>query len=430
MGLTPDIWGLIILGICVVLFVTNWLPAAATGVLGCLLMVLVGAAGYQEAFSGFSSSIVMLMASAMIIGIAMFKTGVARIVGRAAVRLSKGKEQRLLLAISLMGGVLSMFFANTAIIAVFIPIIESAAQESDGKLNRYHLVLPMALSVMIGGAATLVGCTPQLTANGMMKSLAGLEMGMWTLTGPTVCIFGLYLVYMLLFGYTTGNRVFESRQEKAIDVSRERMQEIKSKTVDKRKMTWMCIILALMLAGYVTNVIPVAYTAMICALLTVVTGLVSVKEIVRELNWETVVFLAACLGLAEAVTVSGAGDTIGRAVSAVMPQNAPPFLFFGVMVVLTLVLSQFITNSTAIVIGLPISLSLCVSFSMNPMPFCVGVTLAASLACCTPLASAQIAMTQVAGYSFTDYVRYCLLPQLVMLAGILLFVPLFFPLVG
>ena len=88
----PDVLGLIILGICVVLFLTERLPLAVTGCLGCLLMVLTRVASFQEVFSGFSSSIVLLMASTMIVGIAMFQTGAAQVIGKAIIRWSRGNE--------------------------------------------------------------------------------------------------------------------------------------------------------------------------------------------------------------------------------------------------------------------------------------------------------------------------------------------------
>lgn len=425
-----DVIALIILGICVVFFLTNWLPACVTGVMGCLLMVLCGVCSFEEAFSGFSSSITMLMASAMIVGIAMFRTGVAQVIGRAAVRWSHGSEKIFLLAMMVIGSLLSMFFANTAIIAVFIPIIESVCETPGSSMKRLHLVLPMAIAVMIGGAGTLVGCTPQLTANGMMKSMAGIEMTMWTLTAPMFGILIMYLVYMMAAGYRLGNRVFRDREEKEMEIDREKVDMVMNGVFNKKKMIIMTVILICMIASYVLNKIPVAYTAMICAILCIATGCCSVKDVVIELNWETVVFLASCLGLAEAVTVAGSGDLIGNAVAAMLGDVTSPFVIFAVVVLLTLVLSQFITNSTAIIIGLPIGLSLCDVYGMNPMPFCIGVTMAASLACCTPLAAAQITMTQVAGYKFSDYVRYAALPSVVMFTGILIFVPLFYPLAG
>ena len=105
-----------------------------------------------------------------------------------------------------------------------------------------------------------------------------------------------------------------------------------------------------------------------------------------------------------------------------------PMVVFAALTFLALFISQFITNSTAIIIVLPIALSLCTQYGFQYMPFCVGITLAASIACCTPLAAAQITMTQIAGYKFSDYLKYGWLLSLVEYICILVFVPMFFPL--
>ena len=56
------------------------------------------------------------------------------------------------------------------------------------------------------------------------------------------------------------------------------------------------------------------------------------------------------------------------------------------------------------------------------MTFCLGITFGASVACSSPLAAAQITMTQVAGYRFSDYFRYTWPMSLISYFGILLFV--------
>lgn len=423
-----DIIGLIILGVCVVLFLTEWLPPAATGCLGCLLMVLLGVSPFEDVFSGFSDSIVLLMASTMIVGIAMFQTGAAQIIGRALIRWSRGNELLFLGVSCVVSGLASMFLANTALLSAFIPIIDSVCTTS-GQMKRRNLTLPISCAIMFGGASTLVGCTPQLTANGLMSKMVGIEMTMWTLTGPGLCLFALFLIFALSFGYRNGKRIWNHHPEADMGVDPEKLHSTIHASYDKKKLIIMFVILGLMVLSYILALLPTAVTAMCAALLCVIFGCCSVKQIVRELHWESVVFLATCLGLAEALTSAGSGQLIGQAVSTVLGGVTSPFIIFAVLTMLTLFISQFITNSTALIIVLPVALSLCTKYGFAYMPFCVGITLAASIACCTPLAAAQITMTQVAGYEFLDYLRYGWLLSLIGYAGILVFVPLFFPLV-
>lgn len=424
----PDVVGLLVLAVCVVLFVTKALPSPVVGTMGCLLMVLFGAATFEEAFSGFSSSIVLLMASAMIVGIAMFKTGTAQVIGRCIIRWARGSESIFLFSTCLTAGVMAMFLANTAVLAAFIPIVDSVCKTSD-KIRQRTIVLPLAYAVMFGGSCTLIGCTPQLTANGLLSQMAGIQMGMWTLTGPGLCLFGAFLLYTMLVGRFRGDRIWGHREEVDMNIDDAVLHSVLTQAHDRRKIVTMLIIVALMMISYILELIPVASTAILAALMCLILGLCTVKDVQQELHWDTIVFLASCLGLANALTAASSGDLIGRMVTACMGGLTSPFPIYGVLVLLTLVISQVITNSTAIIMVLPIALSLCSSLGFAPMGFCIGITLAASIACCTPLAAAQIAMTEVAGYHFSDYLRYGLPITVIGYLVILVTVPLVYPLV-
>lgn len=90
-------------------------------------------------------------------------------------------------------------------------------------------------------------------------------------------------------------------------------------------------------------------------------------------------------------------------------------------------LSQIQEWRTEASLTLPIAISMCDLYGFNHMTFCIGITLAASIACCTPLAAAQITMTQVAGYEFADYFKYCFPLTVICYIAIIVVVPFFFP---
>lgn len=425
----PEVIALIITLVSVILFVTEWIPSVVTACLACMLMALTGASSFQTAFSGFSNSIIFLMFGALVVGNAMFDTGAAQIIGRQVVRLSKDNERLFVFVSSLVAGVLAMFLANTAVIAAFLPIIDSVCRASS-HMNRKNLTLPMAMSAMFGGASTLIGCTPQLTANGILDG-AGLEqMGMWTLTGPGLCLFGLFLLYTQVYGYRLGIKIWGDRPDETMNIDKERLDAATRTDYDKKKIIMALVIVAVMILFYVTEWLSTAMTAMLAAVACILTGCTSTESVRKNMNWDVVIFLAACLGLAGALTESGAGDLISNSIADVLgPQARSPMLVFALLVLLVTVISNFITNSTAIIIVLPIALSVCSIYGYNTMPFTLGVTFGASLACSTPLAASQITMTLVSGYHFSDYTKYTLLLDVIIYIGILVFVPLFYPLV-
>lgn len=421
--------GLIIIGICVVLFITEWIPSWITGLLGCTLMVLLKVATFEEAFSGFSSSIVWLLFGAIIIGISMFDTGVAQLIGRNVIRLSCGREKLFLLISITVGGIMAAFLANTAVLAMFLVIIESVCRASPD-MKRKNLTLPMSLAVMYGGAMTLIGCTPQLTANGIMQKLTGVEMGMWDLTRPGVLIFIVFIIYTMLFGYKRGKKIWSDRPETSMQLNSEDADRIMHKEYDKKKIIIMLVVVTFMMVFYVGAWITTVMTAMISALLCIIFGLTEVKGLVKKIDWSTLVFLAGCLGLGNALQVSGGGDIVASGFSKLLGDIVNPFVIFALLCFLCLFISQFITNSAAIMIVLPIALPICTAYGFNYMPFTLGITFAGSFAAMTPLAAAQIAMCAVAGYKFSDYFRFTLVLTIITYIAILVFVPLFYPLVG
>ena len=423
----PDVVGLVIMAFCIVLFVTHKLPMAVTGCLGCLLMVLLGVCDFETAFSGFSDSIVLLMAGSMIVGISMTETGLSHLIGRTVVRWAGNNERVFLLVTCAVAGLLAMFLANTAVLAMFIPLIDGICRVSPAMKQR-NLTFPVGCAVMFGGACTLIGCTPQLTANALLSRMSGIQMGMWSLTGPAICLFALFLLYAFFIGYGRGKKIWGGRPQAHMVADEDAWTPGTKELYNKRKLITMVIVMVLMLISFIFELFSAPITVICAAIICVISGCCSVKTVVEELHWENIVFLATCLGVANAITQAGSGELIGKGLSFLLGDLHAPFPIFAILVLFTLLLSQFITNSSAIMVVLPSALSLCTAYGFSPMPFCIGITLAASLACCTPLAASQIAMTQVAGYDFGDYFRYAFPLTVLAFGGILLVVPLFYPL--
>ena len=426
--MATGIIGLLILTLCILLFITEWLPAVVTGALGCLMMVLFQVCTLEEAFSGFSNSIIYLLFGALIIGNAMFETGAAVRIGHQAVIWSKDNERRFLLISGFAAGLLAMFLANTAVIAAFLPIIDGACSTSC-RMKRKNLTLNLAICTMLGGSCTLIGCTPQLTANALLFETTGTSLSMFTMFAPGFLMLLFYLFFTQLFGYRLGERIWGGRLEERflLDAPSATMEKPLSSPNDKKHRMILGIILAAMLFFYLTEWLSTAMTAMCAAMLCILTGCTNVKTIRNTMDWESVLFLAFCLGLANALNAGGSGELMTGFISSMLGNHPSDFLVYAALCLLTLAVSNFITNSTAILIVLPVGLSISTALGINPLTMCLGIYFSASLACSTPLAAAQISMTLVAGYRFTDYVKYTLPHTLLFYLCILFIVPAFFP---
>ena len=163
-----DVLSLIIFALCIVLFIIDKLPMATTAILGCAVMVICGVCDFKTAFGQFASSTVILTIGVMIIGAAIAETGLAAYVGKWITDKAKGSETGLIAGTYIASAIMSAFLTNSAVLAIFIPIILGLAKE-DRRIRAKNLIMPIAYGCVIGGVSTLVGSTQQMTAQGLLE---------------------------------------------------------------------------------------------------------------------------------------------------------------------------------------------------------------------------------------------------------------------
>lgn len=416
--MTPQLTALIILIACVILFLTEWIPSALTSVIACLAFAMTGVCTFSEAFSGFSNSTVILVFGMMVIGDAMFASGVAHEIGKWVVRVVGNSERRFILIGGLTSAVMSMFLANTAVIAMFIAIMNSVSG-SNSNMKLKNICLATCMGSMFGGACTLVGSTPQLTVQSILEPQTGLTFSMWDFLPAGALLTVLYLAYVLFIGYPLGKKIWgtgELSVEGSATGSVGELDDVNAPPIvsSRKKQITMVAILALMIVLFITEIVSNAVTACICASLCVITGCTSEKRVMRNMDWPVLFRLAGCLGIGAGIDASGCGELIAGAFMSVFGADVSPFMLLAGAVFMSIVISNFISNSTAAFIVLPPVLAICSEYGFNPMAFAIGISYSVSLCFATPLANAQTGMTMVAGYKFNDYFKYNFLLEIVV----------------
>ena len=239
----------------------------------------------------------------------------------------------------------------------------------------------------------------------------------------------VFIIWEQLVGYRLGIKIWGDRQREGIVCTEALMDvDVVSTGCRSKKRSVFALIFAAMVLSFLLDWIPAQMTALCAALLCFITGCSEPKEAVRRIDWNCVIFLACCMGLAAGLAATNLGTMMGNAVTALLGDDPSPLLFFTLVVTAVMFASNFLANATTTVIFTPIVVTTCQAYGFNILPFCMGIVYAANLACATPFAHAQVAMTMVAGYRFTDYVKANLPVQMIMLAVMIVFVPLFFPL--
>ena len=396
-----DAVSLIIFVACIALFVWDKLPMATTAILGCVAMVIAGACTFKDAFTPFSSSTVILTIGVMIIGAAISETGLAATVGAAIVKISKGSEVKLIIGTYIVSAAMSAFLTNSAVLAIFIPIILGLSA-SNAALKAKNLIMPIAFGCVIGGASTLVGSTQQMTAQGLLEEAGARTFKTFSFTPVVLIILILGLVYCLFVGRPRGEKIWGQRTDDEVDYIVNSNKETYSKT----KMIIVGVIFAATVILYITEWLPLAVTSTSAALLCIITGCITQKKAIAAVNWNIVGRLAGCLGIAKALEVAGGTDLIAEGFKTIIGTKLSPFVLFCIIVFLAQFASEFISNSTALLIVLPIVLAIAPEFGLNPYAFALGATIAAGVPLSCPLASSTLGMSMCVGYRFNDYFKY------------------------
>lgn len=184
-------------------------------------------------------------------------------------------------------------------------------------------------------------------------------------------------------------------------------------------------ILAVLIVLLATNVVPPAIAAVFCAALMVVTGVLTLPKFYRGIDWNTCVVIGGTIPLATALTKTGAAALIGDQVVRLVGEFGPHAVLAGLFLV-TAAITQFIANTSAALIMIPIAVATAGELNISALPLLIGVAMGASASFLTPVGSPVVLMVQrPGGYQFGDYWKLGLLVLLWSLLVAVFIAPLY-----
>lgn len=163
---------LIILGLSAAFFVNGKIRSDIVALCALVLLILFGILTPEEALSGFSNSIVIMMVGLFVVGGAIFKTGLAKMISSKILQLAGKNEMKLFILVMLVTSFIGAFVSNTGTVALMLPIVVSMAVSAGISPSRF--LMPMAFASSMGGMMTLIGTPPNLVINDVLIQ-AGFE---------------------------------------------------------------------------------------------------------------------------------------------------------------------------------------------------------------------------------------------------------------
>jgi di/tricarboxylate transporter len=175
------------------------------------------------------------------------------------------------------------------------------------------------------------------------------------------------------------------------------------------------------------NVLSLPVGVMLGALAALVTRCITPIEAYRRVNWSAWLLISCMLALGRAMEVSGLAALVADQIVDLIG-GTNPVLILGAFFLLSLLLTQPMSNQAAAVVIIPIAIQTAAQLSLNARTFAVMIAVGASCSFITPLEPACLMVYGPGNYRFFDFVRVGFLLTLLIFGIAILMVPWLWPL--
>lgn len=380
-----QVYVLFLLFFSIGLWVTEAVPPFAVGLLifGFLVFALGGyyaeidpenATKYVAKYvQTWSNSVIWLMLGGFVMAEAMQKVGLDKTLFKMTISKFGSKPRNVLLGIMLVTAIFSMIMSNTAttamMIAAVIPFINTL--DKNAPFSKALLIgIPAAAS--LGGMGTIIGSPPNAIAVDAMSN-HGVQFGFleWMMIGFPVAVilvllFWVFLISKFVPKVSTIDLSFLDNLETN---DNSKIFKIKRKIV----LGVLILTLLLWLTGNIHG-IPASAVSLLPIMLLTLLGIVSGND-VRKLPWDTLMLVAGGLSLGLAIQETGLAEHYVKMISSYDLNLYALMLVFSL---LTVILSNFMSNTATTTILIPIAIIL-VSSNQVILPLVIGLSASAAL---------------------------------------------------
>ncbi len=382
--------------LAIVLWCTEALPAAVTGLILIVgLVVSGGVPGFREALVGFAEPVTYFVMGVLTIGLAVSRSGLAERVALFFLRRSRGNARSLYLQLLLAFPILTLILPSaTTRTGILVHVYEQALEL--GQVPRRHPLsraIMMALNSINRLASTILltgGITPMVAA----ALIGNISWSHWLLL---MCV-----PYLALL--TIGSLLIYVLYRRGFDLKLPPQPDVKSAPLSGQEVRTIVITVsasALWLTDSIHHFHPVlpALLAWIFLLIPRV-GVLTWSEFERSIGWTSFFVLASSLSLARALIDSGASAWIARIVLEGMPRaHDQPAMVVFILLLASVPVRLLIPNITGfLAITIPIAMAIGTAAGINPLICGLAVMIAGDAVLYYPAQSVSSLVVHERGY--------------------------------
>ena len=205
------------------------------------------------------------------------------------------------------------------------------------------------------------------------------------------------------------------------------VSEVTGSTPPRHDKAWIaCTVLAAMVFAAALDLVPMVAAALVAAGAVVALRCISSTEARRAIEWESLLLIAASFGLARAMEKTGLAGAMAASTIGAAGDN--PHVVLAAIYLVAMLFTELMSNNAAAVLTFPIAWQTAADLGVNPMPFVMAITVAASCGFATPMGyQTNLMIYGPGGYKFRDYVRFGGPLNLLVMALTVALAPLIWP---
>ena len=412
---------LLFLAFTIVLYVTEKIPLALTSMIVCIGLNLTGVLTIKETFDGFVNNNVILFVAMFIVGGALFETGMASDIGGIITKFAK-TEKQLIISIMIIVGLLSGVLSNTGTAAVLIPVVVGVASKSG--FARSKLLMPLVFAAALGGNLSLISAPGNMIANTALESV-NMSFGFFEYAKVGLPM----LIAAILFYSTIGFKLLPNHKVDEKELTYNENDEGIEKAKWKKFFSLVVMIFTILAMIFEEKIgIKLQISACIGAIVLVLFKVISEEEAYNSIDTKTIFLFGGSLSLATALQKTGAGAIIADTIISRLGENPSPYVLLLVILILSSVMTNFMSNTATTALLVPIGLSIATRINADPRAVLMAMVIGGSCAYATPIGMpANTMVINIGNYKFKDYVIAGgpLVIISIVISAILL--PIFFP---
>lgn len=204
------------------------------------------------------------------------------------------------------------------------------------------------------------------------------------------------------------------------------LEEVSEKHPRPEKRRWALLAFGVFLFLSLTHLVPLPLAVLLGVMILLATQSVRMSEVYEIIDWRLLILIACMMSFGVAMEKTRADQYLADFIVRGTGQYGPTAVLAGFFV-MTVALTQPMSNQAAALVMLPISVKTALALGLNPRTFAITVTYAASCSFLTPLEPACVLVYTPGRYRFVDFLKVGSLLTIAVFVIVMWLVPIFWP---